>query len=294
VNEKAGSDYCTYEEDDDEYGDEPVGEDDAELDADGDPEHEHGLEEQRDLVVDDGRLLGGVRHLEVVPHRRRGRPHDHACDQTEQARARVSASEPTDRRTRVHRHGTRGAGAGLTFGERGGGLGVEADDEVEHGHEDPAATDAAYGAERRAEEADDGGHHHPPVEREVLWGIQHEVRSCRTGCGWSGGAEEQRERLTGQTRAEREDRRSRTSPLSSEVGSAAESTKQARTAAQAPPATTYERNPRVLALLTRPYSEPAFPSMQAEPREQHATSRENAKRIGREEEERGGGGEEEG
>jgi hypothetical protein len=58
----------TYEEDYDEDGDEPVREDDAELDADGDAEHEHGLEEQSQLVVDDGRLLGRVRHLEVVPH----------------------------------------------------------------------------------------------------------------------------------------------------------------------------------------------------------------------------------
>lgn len=56
----------------------------------------------------------------------------------------------------------------LTFGERGGGLGVEADDEVEHGHEDPSAAYAADGAERGAEEPDDGGHHHPPIEREIL------------------------------------------------------------------------------------------------------------------------------
>jgi hypothetical protein len=58
------------------------------------------------------------------------------------------------------------------------------DDEVEHGHEDPAS----YDAESRAEEADDGGHHHPPVDHEVLRGIEHEVRSFRTEFRWSGGA----------------------------------------------------------------------------------------------------------
>lgn len=73
----------TYEEDYDEDGDEPVGENDAELDADGDTEHEHGLEEQRELVVDDGCLLGGVGHLEVVPHGRRRGPHNHACAQNQ-------------------------------------------------------------------------------------------------------------------------------------------------------------------------------------------------------------------
>jgi hypothetical protein len=55
-----------------------------------------------------------------------------------------------------------------TFGERGCGLGVEAEDEVEEGHEDAAAPDAADGAERRAEEAHDCGHHQAPVELEIL------------------------------------------------------------------------------------------------------------------------------
>jgi hypothetical protein len=59
-------------------------------------------------------------------------------------------------------------GVGLKFGERCGGLGVEAEDEVEERHEDAAAPDAADGAEGRAEEADDGGHHDPPVELEIL------------------------------------------------------------------------------------------------------------------------------
>lgn len=82
----------TYEEDDDEDGDEPVGEDDAQLDADGDPEHEHGLEEQRELVVENGRFLGRVRHLQVVPDGRRGRPHDHACAKQDKISTHVSKS----------------------------------------------------------------------------------------------------------------------------------------------------------------------------------------------------------
>lgn len=56
----------------------------------------------------------------------------------------------------------------LTFGERGGRLGVESEDEVEQGHEDAAAAYATDGAKRGAEEADDGGHHQPPVELEIL------------------------------------------------------------------------------------------------------------------------------
>ena len=50
----------TYEEDYDEDSDQPIREDDAEHYADGYAEHKHVLEEQRELVVDDGRLLGRV------------------------------------------------------------------------------------------------------------------------------------------------------------------------------------------------------------------------------------------
>jgi hypothetical protein len=71
-----------------------------------------------------------------------------------------------------------------TFGERGCGLGVEAEDEVEEGHEDAAAPDAADGAERRAEEAHDCGHHQPPVELEILKAhMSREVSGRQSGQG---------------------------------------------------------------------------------------------------------------
>ena len=68
----------TNEEEDDEDGDEPVGEDDAERDADGDPQPEHGLEQEREIVINDRHILSRMRDPNIIPHRRRRRPHDHA------------------------------------------------------------------------------------------------------------------------------------------------------------------------------------------------------------------------
>lgn len=59
----------TQEENNDEDRNEPVGEHHAERDTDGDSEHEHGLEEQGEVVVDDRNLLRRMQYAEIVPHR---------------------------------------------------------------------------------------------------------------------------------------------------------------------------------------------------------------------------------
>jgi hypothetical protein len=204
-----------------------------------------------------------VRHLKVVPHGRRGRPHDHACAQTEHASARVS--ERTGRQTHASARHQRSSGSsiGLHLESAVADLVSKPTTRLSMGTKIPPPPTplTVPNAEPRK----------PTTVTTTTRQLnarsygKSSTRSVSSDQNLGGGAAAQEgasKRLTGQTRGEREDSPNRTSPVSSRDGSAAETTKQARTAAQAPPAA---RNPRVLVLLTRPYSELAFPSMQEGP-----------------------------